>query len=618
LLQQSTRSNQQRCQPKKIQKIPTDGDTDTTNANATRSMTMSASMNIEALFTPTTRFRDLYRSKSREVRNCDNEGHGATLPVLPDDWQEVEFHDHLNSSNANGSLQQQNQQHQQQHQQQQQQQQQQQHEEQHQQQHQEQNQQQQQQQQQPEEYVGLKLDTTWDELLSFAGDHHAVWMTPYAFITVRRFPWAHLSTHPVQLSLQKDVDEHNGNDDDNCNKLPTSTRQCCQYVHIMATNRSHAEQTSDLLLRLLSKSEPVSVLLKGRRRVLPISASALSYFLTNSKLLELLLLNSVALTPDHCQVLATTTAPTTVPAASHSSTSSQQQLQIRLAFCPVLDRTATAFIAWLRSSTGPVGMAHCDMDACILQEAVTGDNSRMTELVVSQPYHSAGFAAVVRALAFNHTLQSLTLHQEMSDKNWTLLCESVIQDPSNSPTLNTGTGTTVQVQSLHTLDCRGNGQRVLRGKTAPMSNERKTRRMLVLAAAMRNNNVLQHLNISDQVVDDQIYQHTIVPRVQANLYRRRVWKVQQQVESDSSTSMRAAVLLRALQAVRTNPHLVWMMLSENRDVAFLGCSTLVSPEAEARVMHTVVGARKSMTRTNCSRAGRQSKEGGSLSLLFPQ
>jgi hypothetical protein len=302
------------------------------------------------------------------------------------------------------------------------------------------------------------------------------------------------------------------------------------------------------------------------------------------------MLDSVALTPEHCQVLTTTTTTTSA------------QLQIRLAFCPVLDRTSTAFIAWLRSATGPVSMVHCHMDAGVLAEALSPgcagnssskSNTRLTELVHSVPYSSVGFSLVVRALALNHSLQSLTLHQEMSDKNWTLLCESVIQpNYSNSKT------DTNAAQSLHTLDCRGNGQRVLRGKTAGMSEERITRRMRVLAVAMRDNTVLQHLHLSDQVVDNTIYPAQIFPRVQANLYRSRFLKVQQQADdSDSDTlggnskQMRAKVLLAALQSVRIDPNLLWMLLSENRDVAFAACCS--SPRQEA--VETVGGNNDSDT-----------------------
>jgi hypothetical protein len=120
----------------------------------------------------------------------------------------------------------------------------------------------------------------------------------------------------------------------------------------------------------------------------------------------------------------------------------------------------------------------------------------------------------------NNSIQSLTLHQEMSDKNWTLLCESVIQPKSKTNTNST------TMPSLQTLDCRGNGQRVLRGKTAAMSEERIARRMRVLAAAMRDNTVLQHLHLSDQVVD------TLYPAIcsrQTNC-RTRFLRVQQQID----------------------------------------------------------------------------------------
>jgi hypothetical protein len=89
-------------------------------------------------------------------------------------------------------------------------------------------------------------------------------------------------------------------------------------------------------------------------------------------------------------------------------------------------------------------------------------------------------------------------------------------------------------------------------------------------------------------VDDVLYPAQILPRVQANLYRTRFLKVQQ-VDDDSGTGsndgaskqMRAKVLLAALQSVRTDPHLMWMLLSENRDVAFAACCTSRHEPVEA-------------------------------------
>jgi hypothetical protein len=85
------------------------------------------------------------------------------------------------------------------------------------------------------------------------------------------------------LSLQKDSDSDSDSDEERTDgkQLPAQS-QSRQYVHIMATSRSQAMSTSDFLLRLLARSEPTSVRITGRRRVLPISAESLSYFLTRT------------------------------------------------------------------------------------------------------------------------------------------------------------------------------------------------------------------------------------------------------------------------------------------------------------------------------------------------
>jgi hypothetical protein len=77
--------------------------------------------------------------------------------------------------------------------------------------------------------------TTWDELLSFAGDYHAVWMTPFVFITVRQFPCVYLSDYHICYPSKDSNDDDDDDDDDG--KQPAAVRQ---YVHIMATSRSQA------------------------------------------------------------------------------------------------------------------------------------------------------------------------------------------------------------------------------------------------------------------------------------------------------------------------------------------------------------------------------------------
>jgi hypothetical protein len=462
-------------------------------------MNVNAAMDIEAFFTPITRYEAFYKYRMKN-RTCNARSRSEGLPVtaptgtstgtgtppaLPDDWREVEFNE-----NAGVSLE------------------------------------------------DLFATLTWDELLSFARNYHAVWMTPSVLIAVnvRWFPSSHnghtLSAYPLVLTLEKK--------DDDCYKhnLP---EQC---IHVMASNsntsRSQAMRTSDLLFRLLARSQASSVRITSRCLLLPVSASALRYFLEVGDTLENILLDSVALTTFHCQVLATTRY--------------SLKLQIKLAFCPILTSTSTAFIAWLRGPRGPVRMAHCQMDAAVLAGAIQGsnnnininiNNTRLEDLVHSQPYHNTGFALIARALAGNRSLQTLTLDQEMSDKNWNVLCESVQSHPV-----------------LQKLSCRGNGQRILRGKTADMSEERKTRRMRALADAVQDNTVLQHVQLACRVMDHEIYQTFIYPRLQTNLYRPRVQAVQEQADD----SIRPQVLLQAVLAVRDDPHLVWMFLSENRDV----------------------------------------------------
>jgi hypothetical protein len=72
---------------------------------------------------------------------------------------------------------------------------------------------------------------------------------------------------------------------------------------------------------------------------------------------------------------------------------------------------------------------------------------------------------------------------------------------------------------------------------------------------------LQTITLSEGQYDQQIYQETIQPFLETNIYRPRVLAV----KKTKDRSFREKILDRAVYSVRNNPNLVWMLLSENVD-----------------------------------------------------
>jgi hypothetical protein len=77
---------------------------------------------------------------------------------------------------------------------------------------------------------------------------------------------------------------------------------------------------------------------------------------------------------------------------------------------------------------------------------------------------------------------------------------------------------------------------------------------------LQYNTVVQQINLSDNLKDDEIYENSIVPRLEMNRSR---FEEQRQALKRADPSIRSRVLGRALHVVRYNPDLFFRFLSEN-------------------------------------------------------
>jgi hypothetical protein len=268
----------------------------------------------------------------------------------------------------------------------------------------------------------------------------------------------------------------------------------------------------------------------------PISCAALSRLLQNDNSnLRKLNLSSMVLNEEHIRALATVSG----------------SMEIILDECRLEDdvECRNGFVQCLVRNRGPTQLYRCRIECPILVAALTG-NSCVSRLKLG--FNIAGFhkEALVRALVHNCGLVQLDLAAHaMSNEHWTIMCQSLQTHPA-----------------LTDLDLRMTGP-LIHGTVnrARLSDEQKAHRTGLLADMVKANTVLYTIRLDHDERDNQIYVNTILPHLETNLYRPRVHAIKK-----AESRVRRPLLGRALQtkSVRQKPNLLWMLLSENPDIAF--------------------------------------------------
>jgi hypothetical protein len=229
------------------------------------------------------------------------------------------------------------------------------------------------------------------------------------------------------------------------------------------------------------------------------------------------------------------------------ATMSRLDVEVTISHCKLVDVASGAFVEYLhQSDRGPVKMDMCEIDNQILANALAGD-SRVTSFRPSDfdGTDDADMAILFRALANNRGLVDLDLYGDpISDENWSTLCDSLQAHPS-----------------LTRIELYSTTRRNPAGGKIVLTDDQKTRRTRVLVEMMQHNTVLHTIELFRSERDDKIYTEEIQPYLVTNLYRPRVLAVKKTIERP----FREKVLGRALDCVKSNPNLVWMLLSENVD-----------------------------------------------------
>jgi hypothetical protein len=384
----------------------------------------------------------------------------------------------------------------------------------------------------------LATGVTWDEFRRFLWNK-MVWMTRNVYVCNMT---AYHIGDPVVLTLGAN---------DGTTRL---------NVHVTPDTADAATiATCDLLVRLLATCEERDLKITGGGNSAPVSThlsgAALSLFFQESRdSLQKFTLSFMILSEDQCLALGTM---------------SRLDVELNLNWCSLADDSADAFVECLQSDSGPVNLDLCQIDSQILANALTGD-SRVTRYQPdSYDADDTDKAILFRALANNRGLVELNLYgHPISDKNWTILCESLQAHPT--------------LTSLNLEYTRPGSPAAGR---ITMSAEQKVHRTRVLAEMMQQNTVLQTIRLSEDERDEQIYTEEIRPYLVTNQYRPHVLAI----KKTKDRPFREKVLGRGLYSVRSSPNLVWMLLSENVD-AFVRLEEEEEEESNSEVPVGVAAA----------------------------
>jgi hypothetical protein len=304
----------------------------------------------------------------------------------------------------------------------------------------------------------------------------------------------------------------------------------------------------DFMVRLLAGSEKRKVYLYGLSGtlLLPVAGPSLSHLFERSQEhLITFTVGHVILNEEHIRVLAI--AP-------------QPELQLCLVWCELSDNGAcrNRFVEWLQSGGGPTELDGCHIDSHVLADSLKGESrlgvlrlpsvSGRRNLFGCEISIDPDRALIFSALAENRGLTALHASgHSIDDESWTILCQSI----QNHPTL-----TRVNLTDTGPMNSAGES-------CALLSDEQKTRRTRTLAEMIQTNTILCYITLSPGEYDERIYTESIQPRLEANIYRPRVFAIKNEADD---RPFRQKVLGRALAGVSSEPNLVWMFLSENVDV----------------------------------------------------
>jgi hypothetical protein len=368
----------------------------------------------------------------------------------------------------------------------------------------------------------LKTECTWEDFCALARNNTIVWMGDNIFVQFGSFSretFAFASQRPLTIRMGKSF----GND-------PLEIRVIAGHDCISLV--------CECLLQLLASSAQTTEVRLTGQGALPISASALQKFQQQTRNLQQLSLWCFTLLEDQCRALA----------ATRAIINEEGPLEIELFYCKLYDTGATdALVEAIRHNRGPTKLERCEIDTCLLADALRG-NTSVKALTLRCSYGNAAkdliaIRALVQGLEQNCGLVLLDLsNRVVNDENWKALCKSVKAHP------------TLEVLGLQTTTSSTE-------RLAPDFNATRTNRMLDLEEMLKVNTLMHTIELGSAECEKSLLQHFIQPRLKRNLYQPRLSAMK-----NCDSLLRAKLLGRALESKQESPDALWMFLSQNEDI----------------------------------------------------
>jgi hypothetical protein len=322
-----------------------------------------------------------------------------------------------------------------------------------------------------------------------------------------------------------------------------------QAIGAMAGCSGGLLEIFDVVLRLLAASEVHSVeLFKWScPDEVAFSATSLTYLMEHCQRLQTLsLVNLKSLQEDQIRALGTY---------------SRSDLEIHLDRCEFTTSGTSALAEVLGRNQGPTSLDCCDIDNSVLANGLRG-NSRLRSLTPPLASRSdrdnRDFLAIARALKENKGLVELNLFAfTLSHETWEVVCDSLKTHPT--------------LQFLHLRPLSG----YTRTGEAPWPAAELKSRTQALLGMLKENKSIQTIRVYDYISEHELFRRSAIPFLETNKFRPRLHAIQK----IRPAAYRVKILGRALLAVRTYPNRVWMLLSENPEVAFLSKITTIAAPA---------------------------------------
>jgi hypothetical protein len=370
-----------------------------------------------------------------------------------------------------------------------------------------------------QELLSAETGFTYADLYAMIQNEDAVaWLTPHAYV--------------VRASgIAEKCDRHSVDGD-------------CQYrfnadgkdVVAVARSSEALSEICDVVIRLLAASVVRSVSISRlTMEDVFINVPSLVYLMEQCQSLKALTLARLNFDEDRCRVLGGYSRP---------------GLEIVLIRCYFTSARTSALAEVLGRNQGPTKLDYCYIDNfVVLADGLRGNShlKRLKQHLFSNRDNVGNqeLLEIADALKENKGLVVLDLMHSftMSDETWDAVFDSLKTHPT-----------------LETLCLR----RIRTDGRAPLASAVINSRIQALLDMLKVNMLIHTVRLDKCLMSTNVYRESIVPYLETNRLRPHVLAIQK----TRPIAYRAKVLGRALLAVRTDPNLFWMLLSENAEVVF--------------------------------------------------